>query len=359
MRALHNRINRNVLKERLMQESFKRITVSFYRYVILNNPQEFRNKLYLDFEDLEIFGRIYVAYEGINAQISVPEHNWDDFKKYLNHTKELENMPLKIAIEDNGKSFYKLDVKVRKKIVADGLDDNSFDVTNVGKRLSAAEFNEALENPDTIVIDMRNHYESEVGRFENAICPDADTFKEELPIVMDILKGKEDKKVLLYCTGGVRCEKASAYLKHHGFKDVNQLHGGIIEYARQVKHFGLPSKFKGKNFVFDQRLGERITDDILSTCHQCGKPCDNHTNCANDDCHLLFIQCDECKTKYKGCCTPQCMSIIELPIEEQIKLRKGKTKENAHSVYKSRLRPNLKKFLLENSEFRFDKNASQ
>lgn len=359
MRALHNRVNRHELKERLMQESFKRITVSFYRYVIFNNPQEFRDKLYLDFEDLGIFGRVYVAYEGINAQISVPEHNWDAFKGYIDNTKELEKMPLKIAVEDNGKSFYKLDVKVRKKIVADGLDDNSFDVTNVGKHLSAAEFNDALENPDTVVIDMRNHYESEVGRFDNSICPDADTFKEELPIVMDILKGKEDKKVLLYCTGGVRCEKASAYLKHHGFKDVNQLHGGIIEYARQVKHFGLPSKFKGKNFVFDQRLGERITDDILSTCHQCGKACDNHTNCANDDCHLLFIQCDECKAKYKGCCTPQCMNIIELPIEEQIKLRKGKTKENAHSVYKSRLRPNLKKLLLENSEFRFDKKDIQ
>ncbi len=357
MRALHNRVNRNILKERLMQESFKRITVSFYRYVIINNPQEFRDKLYLDFEDLGIFGRVYIAYEGINAQISLPEHNWDAFKKYLDHTKELENIPLKIAVEDNGKSFYKLDVKVRKKIVADGLDDKSFDVTNVGKHLSAAEFNDALENPNTVLIDMRNHYESEVGRFDNAICPNADTFKEELPIVMDILKGKEDKKVLLYCTGGVRCEKASAYLKHHGFKDVNQLHGGIIEYARQVKQFGLPSKFKGKNFVFDQRLGERITDDILSTCHQCGKACDNHTNCANDECHLLFIQCDECKAKYKGCCTPQCMKIIELPIEEQIRLRKGKTKENTHG--KSRLRPNLKKFLLENFEFRFDKNASE
>ena len=354
MRALHNRVNRNELKERLMKEPFKRITVSFYRYVIFENSQEFRDKLYLDFEDLGIFGRVYVAYEGINAQISVPEHNWDAFKAYLESQKQLVNMPLKIAVEDNGKSFYKLDVKVRNKIVADGLDDNTFDVTNVGKHLSAAEFNEALENPDTVVIDMRNHYESEVGRFENSICPDADTFKEELPIVMDILKGKEDKKILLYCTGGVRCEKASAYLKHHGFKDVNQLHGGIIEYARQVKHFGLPSKFKGKNFVFDQRLGERITDDILSTCHQCGSPCDNHTNCANDDCHLLFIQCDECKKKYKGCCTPQCMNIIALPMEEQIKLRKGKTKDNAQSVYKSRLRPNLKKLLLENSEFRFD-----
>jgi UPF0176 protein len=254
-------------------------------------------------------------------------------------------MPLKIAVEDDGKSFYKLTIKVRDKIVADGLPDDTFDTTNVGTHLNAEEFNNALEQPGTVVVDMRNHYESEVGRFENAICPEADTFREELPMVLDILKDKKDQKVLLYCTGGVRCEKASAYLKHHGFKDVNQLHGGIIDYARQVKSKGLESKFKGKNFVFDERVGERITDDVLSTCHQCGNACDNHVNCANDDCHLLFIQCDECAQKMQGCCTPECVTIYNLPVEEQRKLRKGKIKPYAHAVYKSRLRPNLREVL--------------
>jgi UPF0176 protein len=149
----------------------------------------------------------------------------------------------------------------------------------------------------------------------------------------------------LYCTGGIRCEKASAYLKHKGYKDVNQLHGGIIDYVRQIKAENLDNKFVGKNFVFDERLGERISEKIISECHQCGKPCDSHTNCANDDCHLLFIQCEECAEKFDGCCTPECQEIANLPIEEQRKLRKGKVKENAHSVYKSRLRPNLKKVL--------------
>ncbi len=345
--ALHNRINKRELKKKLMEETFKRVTVSFYRYVLINDPAELRNNLYLVFDKLGIFGRIYLAKEGINAQISVPEMNWESFLKVINDDTRFSNIPLKIAVEDDGKSFYKLTIKVRNKIVADGLNDNSFDVTNVGTHLNAEEFNKALEMPETVVVDMRNHYESEVGRFEKAICPEADTFRDELPMVLDILKDKKDKKVLLYCTGGVRCEKASAYLKHHGFQDVNQLHGGIIDYARQIKSKGIDSKFKGKNFVFDERVGERITDDVLSSCHQCGQPCDEHVNCANDDCHLLFIQCNECAEKMKGCCTPECIAISELPIEEQRKLRKGKEKPYAHAVYKSRLRPNLREVLKE------------
>lgn len=330
-----------------MEEPIKRITLSFYRYVIIDTPNEYRDELYKRWDTLNVKGRIYVAREGINAQLSVPEENFEKFRADVDNDKYLTNVPFKIAVEDDGKSFYKLLLKVRKKIVADGLNDDAFDVTNVGKHLSAKEFNEALEQDGTIVVDMRNHYESEVGRFENAICPDVDTFREELEWVTENLKDKKENKVLLYCTGGIRCEKASAYFKHEGFKDVNQLHGGIIDYARQIKQQGLESKFKGKNFVFDERLGERITNDVISVCHQCGAPCDEHTNCANDDCHLLFIQCPSCKEKMKGCCTPQCISIIELPIEEQRKLRKGRIKHDSLSVYKSRLRPDLKKIMLE------------
>jgi UPF0176 protein len=262
-------------------------------------------------------------------------------------------MPLKIAVEDNGKSFIKLIVRIREKVVADGLDDNSFDVTKVGKHLNAEEFNEALEDPKAIVIDMRNHYESEVGHFENALLPESDTFRDCLKMGLDMVEEKKDHKILLYCTGGIRCEKASAWFKHHGFEDVNQLYGGIINYAQEIKEKGIPSKFIGKNFVFDDRLGERITEDIISSCHQCGAPCDNHTNCANDDCHLLFIQCDACKEKMKGCCTPQCLEISLLPIDEQRKLRKGKIKADTLSVYRSRLRPDLKQIL------RYDHESAQ
>ncbi|MCB0801822.1 MAG: rhodanese-related sulfurtransferase [Flavobacteriales bacterium] len=338
---LYNKYDKRILKEKLMLEDFKRITVSFYRYVIIDNPNELRDELYKEWSELNVFGRTYLAREGVNAQMSVPEHNWDKFVEKLYARDYFKEIPFKIAVEDDGKSFYKLKVKVRYKIVADGLDDDTFDVTNVGKHLTAKEFNEALQNPNAIVIDMRNHYESEIGHFEKAICPDADTFREELPQVEEILKGKEDKKVLLYCTGGIRCEKASAYLKHKGYADVNQLYGGIIDYVRQIKAENLENKFIGKNFVFDERLGERISDEIISKCHQCGNLCDDHTNCSNDDCHLLFIQCETCKEKYDGACTPACQEIANLPIEEQRKIRKGKLKTDAHAVYKSRLRPKL------------------
>jgi UPF0176 protein len=260
-------------------------------------------------------------------------------------------VPFKFAVEDSGKSFYKLAVKLRDKIVADGIDDQNFNPSNTGAYLDAMGFNKMIEDNETIVVDMRNHYESEVGRFERAFCPDADTFREELPQVIEHLKGQEEKPVIMYCTGGIRCEKASAYLKYKGFKNVYHLRGGIIQYAKEVKEQNLKSKFIGKNFVFDERVGERITDDIIAQCHQCGDPCDRHVNCKNDDCHLLFIQCEKCEKKMNGCCTPNCVNIVALPIEEQRKLRKGRIKNGPEclAVYKSRLRPNLAEIIKKNN----------
>lgn len=303
---LYNRINKEELKERLQNESFKRKTISFYKYHYLENLQEFRDELFRNWFPLDCFGRIYVASEGINAQMSVPEHYFDAFLETLKKYKILNGVPIKYAIEDDGKSFYKLTIKVRPKLVADGLDDGTYDITNVGKHLSGIEFHKQIGKKNTVVVDMRNYYESEIGHFENAICPEADTFREELEIVTDLLEHKKDKKVLLYCTGGIRCEKASAYLKDQGFEDVNQLHGGILEYTRQIKSANLESKFEGKNFVFDERLGESVNGEIISKCHQCGTSCDTHSNCENLSCHILFIQCPKCAEKHKGCCTPKC-----------------------------------------------------
>jgi UPF0176 protein len=297
-----------------------------------------RDELLRKWSELNIFGRIYIAHEGINAQMSIPETNLEKFTKEFYSDKRFKDVPFKIAVEDNGKSFYKLTIKTRNKIVADGLQDDAFDVTNVGTHLSAEEWNEAMRKKNTIVVDVRNFYESEVGRFENAICPEAHSFRQELPMVKEILKGKEDEKILLYCTGGIRCEKASAFLKHHGFKDVNQLHGGIIEYARQIKAKGLESKFKGKNFVFDERMGERITVDIISKCYQCGTLCDSHYNCANDACHLLFIQCDPCRKKFEACCSVECQTIFHLPKEERLKFQRETAKDVPVAVFRSRKR---------------------
>jgi UPF0176 protein len=132
----------------------------------------------------------------------------------------------------------------------------------------------------------------------------------------------------MYCTGGVRCEKASAWFKHRGFANVHQLEGGIIKYANDCKEKGIENKFIGKNFVFDERRGERITPDIIAVCHQCGSPADTHTNCVNDACHLLFIQCEACHAKMENCCSQACLDTIHLPLEVQKELRKGKDKSN-------------------------------
>lgn len=334
MCPLHNRVDKRLLKQRILNDTTPRTTLSFYRYVIIQDIEILRNELYRMWDKLGCLGRIYIAREGINAQMTVPTSQMNLFKEELYTIPYFKDVPFKIAVEENGKSFFKLVIKIKQKIVADGLNDDAFDVTNVGKHLTAKEFNEALENPDTIVVDMRNHYESEIGKFKNAICPDVDTFKEELPLVAEMLKEKKEKKLLLYCTGGIRCEKASAYFKHLGFEDVNQLHGGIIDYVRQVKNEGLENKFLGKNFVFDERMAERISEDIIANCHQCGKPFDLHTNCKNVACNLLFIQCPDCKEKMNNCCSEDCMNIVALPEDAQKELRKGHQKEYSKMLFK-------------------------
>ena len=341
-KGMFNKLSKNQAMKLLGQEYFKRKTVSFYRYVILDDPHALRDKLYSDWQSLGVLGRTYLANEGVNAQLSVPEHNWLAFKNNVHTNKYFSRIPFKVAIEDDGQSFFKLTIKVRKQIVADGLSCNEYDVTNVGKHLTAAQWNDAMESGATVV-DMRNHYESEIGQFKGAICPDVETFKEELPEVKSILRGKEKEKILLYCTGGIRCEKTSAYLKHNGFQDVNQLHGGIIDYARQLKlDDRLENNYVGKNFVFDERRSERISDDVISSCHQCGSPFDIHVNCKNVDCNLLFLQCDSCKDKYENCCSIECINVINLPFKDQKSLRKKSGKKKMYYSHK-RVCLNLKK----------------
>ena len=317
-------------REALIDKAGKdRLTISFYKYAHIGNVRIFRNHLFIHWDELDVLGRIYVAAEGINAQLSVPSENFKAFKEHLDSISFLEGVRLNIAIEQDNKSFLKLKIKVREKILADGLNDDTFDVTNKGVHLNALKFNELVENPDTILVDMRNHYESEIGHFKDAITPDVDTFRDSLDIIEEQLsEHKEDKNLVMYCTGGIRCEKASAYYKHKGFKNVFQLEGGIIEYTRQVREQDLENKFIGKNFVFDDRRAERISEDIISHCHQCGKPCDTHVNCANEACHLLFIQCEDCAEKMNTCCSNECKEVAALPYEEQKRLRRGKVVSN-------------------------------
>ena len=236
-------------------------------------------------------------------------------------------------MEHDNHSFLKLKIKLRNKIVADGLESIYIDLSKSGKHLNAKEFNDLVEKPETLLVDMRNHYESEIGHFKDAILPDVDSFRESLPVIeKNLKKHKDSKNIVMYCTGGIRCEKASAFLKHKGYKNVFQLEGGIIEYTRQVKEKGIENKYLGKNFVFDHRRSESISGEIISDCHQCGEKCDHHVNCANEACHLLFIQCDNCSGLFDMCCSEECQNTHALPVEEQKKLRKGKG--NSNKIFK-------------------------
>jgi UPF0176 protein len=316
----------------MLAETEPRTTVSFYKYFQIADPTAFRNSLYIKLNELKVFGRIYIASEGINGQVSVPASSYEAFRDALYAAApELNGIRMNIAVDDDGKSFWVLRMKVRPKIVADGIDDPTFDMTRTGQYLKAREYNELAEQPDTIIVDMRNHYEYEVGHFERAIEVPSDTFRDQLPMAVNMLKGNEDKNIIMYCTGGIRCEKASAYMLHNGFKNVFHVEGGIIEYARKAKEEQLPVKFRGKNFVFDERLGERITEEVIAQCHQCGEPCDTHTNCKNDGCHLLFIQCEACAAKYEGCCCDDCKEEKRLTPEEQRERRAGR--ENGMMVF--------------------------
>ena len=330
---LYNTLSAKERAELIEKAGKDRLTLSFYQYAKIKNPQELRDQLFIVWDKLEVLGRIYVATEGINGQLSLPADRFNEFKTHLDTIDFLKDIRLNIAVEQDNMSFLKLKVKVRNKIVADGLNDDTFDVTNKGVHVGAEKFNELIEDEKTVLVDMRNHYESEIGHFKNAVTPDVDTFRESLDIIENDLKDhKEDKNLVMYCTGGIRCEKASAYFKHKGFKNIYQLEGGIIEYTRQVKDQDLDNKFMGQNFVFDDRRAERISDDIIAQCHQCGESFDVHTNCANDACHLLFIQCEKCKEEMDNCCSRNCKDIHALPFEEQKELRKGQG--NSNDIFK-------------------------
>ena len=320
---LHNKINSQELKAAMQQSREQRVTVSFYRYHQIADPQGFRDQLYHTWEQLGVLGRTSVAQEGINAQISVPAWKFNAFQQRLYAIAWLDGVRLNVAVDDDGKSFFKLTIKVRPKIVADGLDDSSFNPSQTGIHLNAERFNQLTDQDDVVIVDMRNHYESEVGHFAGAITPDVDTFRDSLPIVEEMLEPHRDKHIVMYCTGGIRCEKASAYFKHKGFEKVYQLEGGIIKYAHEVQAKGLPNKFRGKNFVFDERLGERISEEVIAHCHQCGTPCDTHVNCRNKMCNLLFIQCEACASQHDGCCSAPCQEIVQLPEEVQREMHKG------------------------------------
>ncbi len=323
MSSLHNRVSRRELRARMQADPTPRTTISFYQYTPIADPKAFRDELYGDFRAIGVLGRIYIAEEGINAQVSVPTDHVERLRERIHAIPGCDGVRLNVAVHDDGRSFFVLDIKVRKQIVADGITDPGFDMRNKGRYVEADRFNELTASADTVLIDMRNHYEYEVGHFRDAIELPSDTFREQLPMAVDMMKDNKERTIIMYCTGGIRCEKASAWMLHNGFRNVFHLKGGIINYVNQVRSQGLENRFIGKNFVFDDRLGERVSDDVIAHCHQCGKPCDTHVNCMNDACHLLFIQCEDCRGKNEGCCSEECRVFIHLSPEARKEGRKA------------------------------------
>ena len=282
------------------------LTISFYKYFKIDNPLNFRNIIYKNFYKLNIFGRIYIATEGINAQISVLYDTYFLFKKHFyNLNSNFKDIKLNKSI-NHKQSFWVLIVKVRKKIVADGLLNYQYNAKNVGKYLQIKDVNSMLKNPKVIFVDIRNDYEYEIGHFKNAIHVPGKTFRDQLKIIVNFLKKYKNKIFVLYCTGGIRCEKATAWLKFNNFKNIYHIKGGILNYVNESRKKNFSIFFRGKNFVFDYRMSERISHHILSKCKICNIKCDNYINCKNDFCHDLVIQCSACYFKYHGCCSIIC-----------------------------------------------------
>ncbi|CAG8556700.1 2366_t:CDS:2 [Ambispora leptoticha] len=291
-------------------------TLSFYSFHAFPNSflHKTRELLLLKFGEMGIVGRIYIATEGINAQLSCPVEQLDELRKFCDQELKLENLEFNFSTI-HVKAFRKLNVKIRNQIVSDGLEKGSYDLSNQPKHLSPEEWHTALSNAKTpiILIDMRNHYESEIGYFENSIRQDVDTFRDSIISMNKILEGKQNEDIYMYCTGGIRCSKAGAILLSNGFKSVYVLKGGITAYGRYITlNPSVTSLYKGRNFTFDKRLGEPITNDIVSQCHTCGEPCDTHTNCRNKTCNLLFIQCQECRKRLSRTCGSEfCLRLVK------------------------------------------------
>ena len=295
--------------------------IACYRFFALQGDlEEMRWPLKEKCLRLSLKGSILLSKQGINCFLSGSPEAIKEIKQVLQDTFGITDLIFKESLSES-QPFNRMLVKVKQQIVP--TDDSNIDPTNhTGPTISPQEFKRWMdEGREMLILDTRNDYEYRIGAFENSAHLDIKNFREYEKNLSQIDEKWKDKPVVMFCTGGIRCEKASAYYKHKGFKNVFQLEGGIINYVRQVEANDLENKFLGKNFVFDERRSERISDDVIANCHQCGKPADMHTNCANEACHLLFIQCDECKAQMENCCSTSCMEINRLPFEEQKVLR--------------------------------------
>ncbi len=279
--------------------------LAYYHLTPLDSPEEEVLRHHAFFKEKDAAGRIYISKEGINGQMSALEKDAKSYISWLSEDPRFKGVEFKIHTHHEN-VFPRMTVKVREQLVAM---DRAVDLKNTGEHLSAEGWDQMLRerDEDTVLIDVRNAYEWKIGHFEDADLPPLETFRE-FPDYVDKLKTERDPektKVMMYCTGGIRCEFYSALLKQEGFEKVYQLDGGIIKYGLQEKG----DLWKGKLFVFDDRLSIPIHPDkteIISTCQSCGEKTDLYYNCANMDCNELFLSCLPCAEKNLGCCCEAC-----------------------------------------------------
>ncbi len=274
----------------------------FYKFNKIKDPEAFARSQRIFCREIGIMGKILIAKEGVNGSISGTKKQAEAYKKFLKNINGFEDIVFKEE-PGNEHPFTKMIVRVRDEIVAI---KKKVDMSKTGKHLSPKEFLNLYKKNDKnlVILDARNDYEWKIGRFKNAVNPDIKTFRDFPKFVKKFSKNK-DKKIVMYCTGGIRCEKASAYMIENGFKDVSQLDGGIIKFCQEYPN----TVWDGKCFVFDKRLMTDINqkENDLAGCEVCGGKCDLYRNCRNVDCDKLFVMCVECQKKMNGCCSDLCL----------------------------------------------------
>ncbi|MGA4720072.1 rhodanese-related sulfurtransferase [Fictibacillus nanhaiensis] len=280
----------------------------YYKYVPIDDPESYKDEHLKFCKDLGLLGRIIVAPEGINGTVS---GTYEQTQVYMDHLKadpRFEDIVFKIdEVEEH--AFSKMFVRHKKELVTWRFEDDVNPNELSGKRLSPKEFYEALQDEDVIVIDGRNDYEYEIGHFRGAIRPDVKASRDFPKWVRENISQFKDKKVLTYCTGGIRCEKFSGFLLQEGFQDVSQLEGGIVTYGKDDEVQG--KLWDGKLYVFDERISVPVNrteeDVVIATCYYCGKTEDRYVNCANPECNKQHVCCPECEVKHKRSCSKECL----------------------------------------------------
>lgn len=288
-------------------KDYLRINISLYKYFFIKNPEIIKNKIKYFFCKLKIFGRIYISCEGINIQANILRKYLKIFKEkiFMIH-KDLKNVHINIGIDNSRMSFNTLRIKIKKNILSDGLNFRIWNKNFNSIYLDSEKVNDFLLNQKAVFIDIRNNYEHRIGHFKNAILMNTTVFREQLKKIFYYIHEYKKKKIVLYCTGGIRCEKTALWINDHGYKNVYQIKGGIIGYINDCIKKNNSIYFLGKIFVFDLRLREFCIKNILSSCDQCNRKSDYYVNCLNNKCNLLFIQCLFCSKIYQSFCSKKC-----------------------------------------------------